>query len=133
MSGDFSVQLVTGITSGNRACRTCRRGSSRGYRCRCRGMRAYVLGFSLQQRTEVREIYTQTPRNQQRHRAKKKSHFVVLLRHNIQFTVTEQGNDELHTLPQAPVARRSCLFYSLSPSRRLGPVSYTHPEPTRPY
>ena len=38
------VQLATGITSGNRACRTCRRGSSRGRRCRCRrrGMRASV-------------------------------------------------------------------------------------------
>ena len=30
------VQLAIGITSGNRACRTCRRGSSRGCPCRCR-------------------------------------------------------------------------------------------------
>ena len=30
------VQLARGITSGNRACRTCRRGSSRGCPCRCR-------------------------------------------------------------------------------------------------
>jgi len=30
------VQIATGITSGNRACRTCRRGSSRGCTCRCR-------------------------------------------------------------------------------------------------
>jgi len=32
------VQLAIGITSGNRACRTCRRWFSRG--CRCRGMPA---------------------------------------------------------------------------------------------
>ena len=30
------VQLATGMNSGNRACRTCRRGSSRGCSCRCR-------------------------------------------------------------------------------------------------
>jgi len=34
------VQLATGITSGNCACRTCRRVSSRRCRCRRRGMRA---------------------------------------------------------------------------------------------
>ena len=30
------VQLATGITSGNRECQTCRRGSSRGCPCQCR-------------------------------------------------------------------------------------------------
>jgi len=40
VSGDFPATV---LTSGNRACRTCRQGSSRGCRCRCRcrGMRAY--------------------------------------------------------------------------------------------
>jgi len=38
----FFVQPATGITPGKRACRTCRRGSSRGCRCRCRGMRTFA-------------------------------------------------------------------------------------------
>ena len=48
VSGDFPVQLATGITSGNRACRTWRRGSSRGCSCRCRrrGVRAYRPHFT---------------------------------------------------------------------------------------
>jgi len=39
------VQLATEITSGNRACPTCRRGSSRGCPCRCRrrGIPAYPV------------------------------------------------------------------------------------------
>ena len=40
MLGDFPVQLATGITSKNRARRTCWQRSSRG--CRCRGMRAFT-------------------------------------------------------------------------------------------
>ena len=44
------VQLATGITSRNRACPTCQRGSSRGCpsRCRCRrrGMPAYTARIS---------------------------------------------------------------------------------------
>jgi len=34
------VRLAIGITSGNRTCRTCRRGFSQGYPCRCRGIPA---------------------------------------------------------------------------------------------
>jgi len=41
----FVIQLATGITSGNRACRTYRRGSSCPCRCRCRrrGIPAYYV------------------------------------------------------------------------------------------
>jgi len=41
------IQLAAGITSGNRACRTCRRRSSRGCRCRRRGMRAKPRDLDL--------------------------------------------------------------------------------------
>jgi len=41
------VQLAVEITSGNRACRTCRRGSSRGCPCRCRRRRIDRLQCSV--------------------------------------------------------------------------------------
>ena len=39
------VELAMGITSGSRACRTCRRGSSRGCRCRCRRRRIPAIEY----------------------------------------------------------------------------------------
>ena len=57
------VQLDTGITSGNRACQTCRRGSLRGCscRCRCRGMPAItVIALTRQRRTRFCSLLNAT-------------------------------------------------------------------------
>jgi len=74
VSGDFPVQLAAGITSGNRACRTCRRGSSRGCRCRCRGMRAlpYVLP-SISLRCSIYSGDARIPPSSERDRNRKRN------------------------------------------------------------